>query len=57
MHLDTYYKNEAKNEAQPVNFLLGKKISKNSSIFLNGAVHTLWKIIKTISASAEESEL
>ena len=49
--------NEAKAQSTAGgHFFLGNKISPNKRIFLNGAIHTLCKIIG-VAVSAAEAEL
>ena len=57
IHSDASYMNESKARSTASgHFFLGNKIHPHSPIFLNGAMHTLCKIIG-VAASAAEAEL
>ena len=57
IHSDASYMNESKARSTASgHFFLGNKIHNNKPIFLNGAIHTLCKIIG-VAASAAEAEL
>ena len=58
LHSDASYLNEKHgNSTAGGHFFLGNQVYDDKPIFLNGAVHTLYSILKYVAASAAEAEL
>ena len=58
IHSNASYLTEPKSRSRiGGRFFLGKETEKGKPIYLNGAIHTVWEILKHVITSAAEAEL